>query len=128
MISGLVFSTVILLVVTNLATGSLNPVEVFRQDNLFLKIVAGFLIFSMTMGVLKIIMNIVLGDKLCPSDSCGGKSLPRFEQAYGPATRCSHCGRWFHKKCLLSKGGGLLEGCKHTGCSTYVGDYHARYS
>ena len=123
-ISSMVLFTVILLVIARLETGSLNPVEIFRGDSLFLKIVAGFLILGLLQGVIQLRrLQGPLANLRCPSKHCDGKPLLEFAPVFGQPVRCVHCRRWFHHQCLKSNGGGLMEGCKQPGCSSYQGGF-----
>ena len=113
MITGLIFNVVILLVIAKLATGSLNPFEVFRGESLFLKILVGFFMFAIVASLLGLAYQAMLSDVRC--GKCG-HPLMEFASAYGQPFRCRFCGKWFHKLCVQEDGGSMLEGCKQPDC------------
>ena len=113
-ILGAITSVFLILVITNLATGSLNPIEVFRGDNLLLKIVVGFFCFALLVGTPMQLLSLqAFTDKRCAK--CG---LPLLDYAgsHGNPTRCNFCKRWFHANCFKMDGGSTFQGCKQPNC------------
>lgn len=117
LISGLIFNTIIMLVIAKLSTGSLNPFEVFSGDSVFLKILMGFLMVVMGLNLLTLALVGRLKDKRCAGTGCG-KPLVEFAGALGGPLRCRFCGRWFHSRCFKANGGSTMEGCRQPGCSS----------
>ena len=121
-IGGLITNTIIILVISKLATGSLNPWEVFRGNSLFLKIVVGFFCLSMLALLARWLMIIIIGsNEVCarvkPEPGCG-KLLMEFAPVLGDPVRCNFCQKWYHKMCFKAGGGTALGGCKQPHCST----------
>ncbi len=114
-ISGMVMYTIIILVISKLATNSLNPVEVFKGESLLLKIVVGFLLALMLLSVVAILFQKGLEDQRCAKD---GLPLVAYAGAYGNPVRCNFCQRWFHGNCFKANGGTMLTGCKQEPCPT----------
>ena len=114
---GVIFSLFILEVIAQLATGSLNPIEVFRGDKLLLKILVGFLgLWSVGQVLMFVLVATIGGDARCPSARCGGRPLIKFAPALGGVVGCIFCGRQFHGDCFRAGGGRLAEGCKQPPC------------
>ena len=119
-IAAMITNTIILLVISRLATGSLNPWEVFRGDSLLLKVVAGLLCFGLLASVWRLVLIAgPLSDVVCarvkPEPPCG-KNLLEFAAVFGNPMRCPICRRWFHMSCFRANGGTMLEGCKQPNC------------
>lgn len=112
-IGGMVMNTIFILVVTQLSTGSLNPIEVFRGDSLLLKILIGFLGGTLVLGLLSLIILGSLDNVKCEKY---GHSLTKFAGVYGNPIRCIACGRWYHTLCIKPDGGTALGGCKQANC------------
>jgi len=112
-IGGMISSAIIILVISQLSTGSLNPVEVFRNDNLLLKIVVGFLLFSFAVSPILLLYQRGLQDKNCAK--CG-LSLIDYAGPRGNPALCSKCTRWFHEKCMKENGGDQFNGCNLPPC------------
>ena len=112
-IAGIVINVIIILVISQLATGSLNPIEVFKGEKTLFKIVVGFFLFTILMAFIQLLIIHGLRDKTCAK--CG-KSLTDFAGAYGNPVKCRFCNRWFHTMCLRSEGGSPFTGCKQPGC------------
>ncbi len=119
-IVGMIFYITIILVISKLATGSLNPIEVFRGDSLFLKLIIGILLTMLVLGPLGLIYRQVLKERNCAK--CG-KSLVDFAGPFGNPLRCNFCGRMYHSKCFKAGDGSIFEGCKQPGCSSYRGEF-----
>jgi hypothetical protein len=119
MVMGWIFTIGIILLISQLSTGSLNPLEVFKGDSLFLKIVVGVLLGLLALNLLTMPFRGSLKGKACLA--CG-KSLLDFAGPLGNPMKCNFCGRWYHKNCFKAGGGTIWEGCKRPGCSTYRGD------
>lgn len=117
LIGSLIFNTILVLVISKLATDSLNPFEVFHGDKLWLKLLIGFIMVTMAFGLLGLLVTRSLQDQDCAGCS---KSLLAFQGAFGNPLKCMYCGRWFHTNCFKSKGGSAMEGCKHPGCPSAV--------
>lgn len=115
LIGGLIFNTIIILVIAKLSTGSLNPFAVFGGDSLFLKILVGFFMVTMAGSALGLALTSSLKDKQCARAGCG-RPLIAFSDALGAPLRCRFCQRWFHSKCFKADGGGVIEGCRQPGC------------
>ena len=123
--SGMVFQVAILLLISKLATESLNPLELFRGDSLLLKIVGGFLLFALFMSVLNLFMRRSgsgLEDRRCAYPPC---ALPLLDAAglRGAPVKCGHCGRYFHRGCLKAEGGSVLKGCQQDGCPSRLAQF-----
>lgn len=118
----LVVNITVILVISKLATNSLNPMEVFRGESLFLKIIVGFFSFILFMSILFLLFRGRLEDKRCAGEDCG-RSLLDFAGPLGGPVRCNYCGRWFHKNCFTRGGGSVLTGCKQPGCETARTDF-----
>ncbi|HLB54196.1 MAG TPA: hypothetical protein VJK71_03755 [Gemmatimonadales bacterium] len=113
-IIGLVMGTVIILVITNLSTGTMNPFEVFRGENLLLKILVGFFLAVIGLNLLNLLFGQnIYKDKVCAVD---GKGLMEFASVYGPPMKCVYCKRYFHKKCFQANGGTMRGGCRKEPC------------
>jgi len=117
---GMIFATTLILVISKLATNSLNPLEVFRGESLLLKIVVGFLCLPLLAGPMNLYIRSRWEDKRCAGTSCG-RSLVEFAQALGAPVKCMHCARWYHKNCFATGGGTFMGGCKQPGCPSYSG-------
>jgi hypothetical protein len=113
LVSALIFNTIILLVISKLATKSLNPVEIFRGDSIFLKIVAGFLCMTLLSSLIGFVFAGSFGDKSC--GKCG-KNLVQYAGALGKPMLCNYCKRWFHELCIKQEGGSTFGGCKQSDC------------
>jgi len=118
---GWIFTVGIILLIAKLATGSLNPFEVFQGKSVLLKIVMGILMGSLALNVLTMPFRSGLKNKICASADCG-KPLLAFAGALGNPVKCNYCRRWYHKNCFKAGGGALMEGCKRPGCPTYRGE------
>lgn len=112
-ISGMITNVIILLVIAKLATGSLNPFEVFRGDSLFLKLVIGFFCFSLAMSVLLLLFQKGVENQRCAKD---GLPLLEYAGSHGNPVRCNFCSRWYHGNCFQAGGGTVLGGCKQPHC------------
>jgi hypothetical protein len=113
LITGMVMNVIIMLVISQLATGALNPLEVFRGDSLFLKIVIGFFSLALVMSVVTLFFQGGLSNETCAK--CG-LPLLAYAGSHGNPTRCNFCKRWYHTNCFKANGGSFLEGCKHPPC------------
>jgi len=119
---GLILWAVVILVIAQLATGSLNPFEVFKEESVLLKIVMGIFLGMVGLSLIYLIFSRNLRNEICHATGCG-KPLLEFAGAYGNPIRCSFCRRYFHRNCFKEGGGTITQGCKQPGCSTYQGDY-----
>lgn len=119
-ISGMVMYAIVILVISKLATNSLNPLEVFKGDSLLLKIVVGFLLALMLLSVVAILFQRGLEDQRCAKD---GLPLVAYAGSHGNPVRCNFCTRWFHANCFKSNGGSVLTGCKQEPCPSARGPY-----
>ena len=121
-IISLIVGTVIILVITNLSTDTMNPFEVFRGQNLLLKIVIGFFLLVMGLNLLNLLFGgSIYRGQVCASRECG-KGLMEFASALGPPLRCLYCKRLFHKKCFQANGGTLRGGCRMEPCPSAISD------
>jgi len=112
-IAGIIINTILILVISKLATGSLNPFEIFRGDSILLMIVVGFLMFMIVMTLLSALWaRVVIGDRRCAA--CNNPLLS-FAFSHGPPARCLRCGQWYHTNCLKACGGSVF-GCKQPHC------------
>src|SRR3990172_4994623 len=94
-IFSLIIGTTIILVITNLSTGTVNPLEVFRGENLLLKIVIGFFLLLMGLNVLNLLFgHRIYAGQVCAREECG-KGLMEFASALGPPLRCMYCKRLY---------------------------------
>jgi hypothetical protein len=118
-IIGLIIAVSVVLVISKLATGSLNPMEVFSGDSLFLKILVGFFLFMILMQIIGLFFN-PYKDKNC--SGCGN-DLTTFVYSHGQPMKCPMCKRLYHRKCYMEKAEGLLSGCKRDGCPSAVAQY-----
>lgn len=114
-ISGMIMNVIIILVIAKLATGSLNPVEVFSGEDLFLKVLVGFFFFSLAMCVFLLLFRRGFANHRCAMD---GLPLLDYVGSHGNPVRCSYCGRWYHTRCFQAGGGSLMGGCKQPHCSS----------
>ncbi|HLG06159.1 MAG TPA: hypothetical protein VI383_08420 [Gemmatimonadales bacterium] len=119
-VMSLIVGLVIILVITNLSTDTMNPFEVFRGQNLLLKIVIGFFLAVMGLNIL----NLLFGGKIYEGEVCAGrecgKGLMAFAAVLGPPIRCMYCKRLFHKKCFQANGGTLRGGCRMEPCPSAI--------
>ena len=115
LIGGIIFNTIITLVITKLAVGSLNPLDIFYGDSLFLKILVSFFMVITAFSFLGLIALGKLADQRCAGSGCG-RPLMAFADAMGTPVRCLVCGRWFHRRCLKAGGGSAITGCQQPGC------------
>jgi len=118
-IVGLIIAVTVVLVISKLATGSLNPIEVFSGDSLLLKILVGFFLFMILMQVISLFWN-PYKDKDCVG--CG-KDLTTFAFSHGQPMKCPVCKRLFHRRCYMEKADSLFSGCKREGCPSAVAQY-----
>ncbi len=114
-ITGMVMYAVIILVISKLATNSLNPLEVFKGESLLLKIVVGFFCALILLSVVVILFQRGLEDQRCAKD---GLPLVAYAGSHGNPVRCSFCSRWYHTNCFKANGGSVLTGCKQEPCPT----------
>ena len=70
-VAGMIVNIIITLVISHLATSSLNPVEVYRGDSLLLKLVMGFLNFVLLMSLISVAWIPVVGRQICMAPGCG---------------------------------------------------------
>lgn len=117
-IMGLIFWVAVILIISQLATGSLNPFEVFKGESVFLKVVMGICLGLLGLSLVTLPFRRVVKGKVCAAPECG-KGLMEFAGPLGNPIKCNFCGRWYHSKCFRAAGGTLLEGCKQPGCATY---------
>ena len=119
-IISLIVGAVIILVITNLATDTMNPFEVFRGDKLLLKIVVGFFLAVMGLNLLNLLFGgSIYRGQVCARDGCG-KGLMEYAAVLGPPLRCMYCKRLYHKKCYQSNGGTLSGGCRMEPCPSAI--------
>jgi len=104
---------VIILVISQLGTGSLNPIEVFRGDNVLLKILVGFFLVLLAFTALLLVMMGQMGNERCAK--CGNLLL-QFAPVYGAPVKCRHCNRWYHTMCIKADGGSVFTGCRQPHC------------
>ena len=114
-ITGMVMYAGVILVISKLATNSLNPMEVFRGDSLLLKLVVGFLCLLMVLSIGSILFQRGLENERCAKD---GLPLVAYAGSHGNPVRCNFCSRWYHTNCFKANGGSVLTGCKQEPCST----------
>lgn len=114
-ISGMVMYGIVILVISKLATNSLNPLEVFKAESLLLKLVVGFLCLLMLLSVAAILFQKGIENERCAKD---GLPLVAYSGAHGNPVRCNFCRRWYHSNCFKSNGGSVLTGCKQEPCPT----------
>jgi hypothetical protein len=119
-IAGLISNTIFILVISKLATGSLNPIEIFKGDSILLKIFVGFLLFGFFAGIISLLFIGNLRDKVCPI--CG---LPLMDYigSHGKPVRCNYCQKWYHSLCFKKDGGSVFEGCKQPHCRSGSSPY-----
>ena len=120
LIAAIIINTVIVLVITHLATGSLNPLEAFKGDSLLLKIVVGFFMFAVVMCF----VNILFAQSLA-GVKCGKCGLPLLDyvSSHGKPLKCRLCSRYYHTLCVRADGGGAIQGCKQAGCPSAPAPY-----
>ena len=119
-ISGMVMWSIVILVISKLATNSLNPLEVFKGESLLLKLVVGFLCFLMVLSFGALLFQRGLEDQRCAKD---GLPLIAYAGSHGNPVRCNFCRRWYHTNCFKSSGGTVMTGCKQEPCPTARGPY-----
>ena len=105
----------VILVITRLSTGTMNPLAVFRGgESLLLKFVVGFFLLVMGLNLLNLLFGQGGGHVLV----CAGCREPLIGSAAvrGPPLRCPICRRLFHKRCFQATGGTLRGGCRREPC------------
>jgi hypothetical protein len=115
--AGMIFQVGILLVISKLATDSLNPLEIFRGESLLLKIVAVVLLLIILMSMLNL---LIAGGKMA-DQRCASCGLPLLGGATlrGTPFKCGFCNRYYHRDCIRAAGGAMLKGCKQPGCPSH---------
>lgn len=96
---GLVANLIIFEALGYATSHSLNPLKFWGTPSLFLKIVLGFLAFSLFMQFLTIrILSRIPEDASCSDPDCG-KSIRTFYFIYRGGVQCPKCRRWYHGSC-----------------------------
>ena len=104
----------VILVITRLSTGTMNPLAVFRGgESLLLKFVVGFFLLVMGLNLLNLLFSVNGHVEVCTG--CG-EPLMESAAVRGPPLRCPNCRRLFHKRCFQATGGTLRGGCRREPC------------
>ncbi|MCX5673869.1 MAG: hypothetical protein NTX87_02575 [Planctomycetota bacterium] len=119
-ITAIITNVVIVLVISKLATDSLNPIEVFEGDRLWLKILVGFFLLVIFLSFASLLFAKGLQGVNC--HKCG-LPLLEYQSSHGNPVRCRLCGRWYHALCIKADGGSMMEGCKQSGCASERPEY-----
>ena len=96
---------VVILLISYLAAGSFNPLDVYSSGSIFAKIIVSLFLVLLAISLLQQIVSYVIrksvevgtGEKaedvICPG--CGFP-LIQFISSHGMPIRCPKCGEWWH--------------------------------